>query len=319
VNAPARGSAAGRVCPADYQYGPAVFARPAEIEAGTLYVAGGLYGNLQALRAAAAMARAEPEARLVLNGDFHWFDADPDWFAAVEDAARGHLRLRGNVETEIARGVTPETGCGCAYPDDVDETTVARSNAIIAGLAETIADQAATRQALAALPMHLVAQVGTARVAVVHGDADSLAGWRFARAALDDPRQQPWRARVQAESRIDVFASTHTGAPALRLFGAGDGAWAVANNGAAGLPNAAGRRHGIITRISVKPYRVPSLYGARVGGVFIDALALDYDHAAFLSDFDALWPPDSPAALSYRGRIVEGPSETLAQAAPIRA
>ena len=216
MNAPARGNAAGRVCPADYWYGPAVFARPAEIKADTLYVTGGLYGNLQALRTAEAMAKAEPGARLVLNGDFHWFDADPAWFAAVEAAARGHLRLRGNVETEIARGVTPETGCGCAYPDGMDEEVVARSNAIIGRLADTIAGDAATRQALAALPMHLVAQIGDARVAVVHGDADSLAGWRFARAALDDPRQEPWRARVRAESGIDVFASTHTGAPALR-------------------------------------------------------------------------------------------------------
>jgi len=278
-------------------------------------VAGGLYGNLQALRAAEAMAQAEPGARLVLNGDFHWFDADPDWFAAVEDAARRHLRLRGNVETEIARGVTPETGCGCAYPDDVDEAVVVRSNAIIARLAETIASDAATRQALAALPMHLVAQVGRARVAVVHGDADSLAGWRFSRAALDDPRQTPWRARVRAEGRIDMFASTHTGAPALRLFGAGEGAWAVANNGAAGLPNAVGHQCGIVTRIGVKPRR-PALYGALCGGVFIDALPLIYDHAAFLDAFDACWPAASPAALAYRRRIVEGPDDTIARAAP---
>ncbi|MBD0275109.1 MAG: hypothetical protein ICV73_24685 [Acetobacteraceae bacterium] len=319
MNAPTRGRAAGRVCPADYWYGPAALARPADFEAEALYVAGGLYGNLQALRAVSALAAAEPGARLALNGDHHWFDADPAWCAAVEEEARGHLRLRGNVETEIARGVTPETGCGCAYPDDVDETVVARSNAIIARLAEVVAGDAATRRALAALPMHLVAQVGPARVAIVHGDADTLAGWRFGRAALDDPHEEPWRARARAESRIDVFASTHTGAPALRVFGGGACAWAVANNGAAGLPNAAGGRFGIVTRVAVSPSRVPPLYGARVGGVFVEALRLDYDHAAFLDAFDACWPSASPAALAYRRRIVAGPDGTLERAAPARA
>jgi hypothetical protein len=315
MNAPAPGSAAGRVCPIDYWYGPAVFTRPPEIEADALYVAGGVYGNLPALEAAEAMALAEPGARLVLNGDFHWFDAEPAWFAAVEALAGRHLRLRGNVETEIARGVTIETGCGCAYPESVDDDVVARSNAIIARLAEIITDDAATRRALAALPMHLVAQIGEARVAIVHGDAESLAGWRFDRSALDDARRQLWLQRVREASGVDVFASTHTCAAALRCFRSDDIEWAVANSGAAGMPNS-GRLFGILVRIGVDPSPVPPLYGTQIKGVFVDALPLVYDHAAFLAAFDACWPPDSPAARSYRRRIVDGPDGELAAAAP---
>jgi hypothetical protein len=39
-------------------------------------------------------------------------------------------RERGNVETELSDPVDG-AGCGCAYPDWVDEGTVARSNRII--------------------------------------------------------------------------------------------------------------------------------------------------------------------------------------------
>jgi hypothetical protein len=50
---------AGRVCPADYTYSPSVFARAPDFTAGTLYVAGGLYGNLAALAEVERMAAAE--------------------------------------------------------------------------------------------------------------------------------------------------------------------------------------------------------------------------------------------------------------------
>src|SRR5579872_1279701 len=63
MNAPARtgssGSAAGRNCPLDYTYDPAVFARPADFSAQVLYVVGGLYGNLPAAHAIERLAGAE--------------------------------------------------------------------------------------------------------------------------------------------------------------------------------------------------------------------------------------------------------------------
>src|SRR6185312_15099106 len=106
-------SRSGRFCPADYYYSPAVFARAPEIVAETLYVVGGLYGNESALDAIEALASAEAhEPRIVFNGDFHWFDAVPDWFAAIERRVLSHAALRGNVETELARAHDVGAGCG---------------------------------------------------------------------------------------------------------------------------------------------------------------------------------------------------------------
>lgn len=68
----------GRSCPTACHDGRAVFHRPPELEAGTLYAASGLYRN-----PLAALERAV----LVFNGDFHWFDAEPDWFAQVQAGA----------------------------------------------------------------------------------------------------------------------------------------------------------------------------------------------------------------------------------------
>jgi hypothetical protein len=294
----------GRVCPVDYRYEPQVLARRPEIRAPALYVAGGVYGNLQALRAADAMAGAEAGAVLVLNGDFHWFDAEPAWFAAIEATTARHLRLRGNVETEVARGVAVETGCGCAYPAAVDDATVRRSNAIIADLAKA-ADPTARRR-MAGLPMHLVAEVGGARIGIVHGDAQSLAGWRFDPAALDEPGARDWLAEVRAASGCHVFACAHTCSPGLRRFAFAADEMVVANNGAAGMPNGPDIGIGIVVRIGVAPSPVCPLAGTRISGVHVDLLPLAYDHGAFLETFDARWPAGSPAEQSYRARIVDG-------------
>lgn len=319
MNAPLSAPLAGRTCPLDYRYEPAVFAQGDPLRGSALYVAGGLYGNLPALRAADAMAAAEPGAVLVLNGDVHWFDATPAWFAAVEDAASRHLAIRGNVETEISRGVSAETGCGCAYPDSVDEATVERSNAVAATLSAVAAQVPGARARLAGLPMHRVADIGGARVAIVHGDAESLAGWRFDRTRLDDPRERIWLERVRRESRIDVFASTHTCSPTLRHLRLAAGEMVVANNGAAGMPNARGTRFGILTRVAPTPSPTAPLYGVEVAGLYVEALPLTYDHGAFLAAFDACWASGSPAAVSYRERIVAGPCGSLDGAAPGRA
>jgi len=65
---------AGRICPLDYTYDPAVFARRADFSTDILYIVGGLYGNLAAARAIERLAAAERgDVEIVYNGDFHWF------------------------------------------------------------------------------------------------------------------------------------------------------------------------------------------------------------------------------------------------------
>lgn len=309
------GEKAGRNCPRDYAYAPSVFARAPDFAADTLYVVGGLYGNLEALAAVDALAAGErTEPRVVFNGDFHWFDAEAEWFAEVEHRVAPHAALRGNVETELARPEDVGAGCGCAYPETVDDGVVQRSNAILMQLHEGA--PAAARARLSALPMHLVVQVGGLRVGIVHGDAASLAGWRFAQSPLDDAANRRWLGAVRAESQIDAFACTHTCLAALRDFAFDAGRLTVINNGAAGMPNFAGSRFGVVTRIAISPSPHQPLYGLVREGVHIDALALDYDHAAFVGRFLKRWPQGAPAHQSYYRRITAGPDYNIDQAAP---
>jgi hypothetical protein len=152
--------APGRTCPTAYGYRAADLADAPELVAETLYVIGGLYGNLQALDAIEAMAARESgPVALVFNGDFHWFDIDPAAFARVETVVGDHRALRGNVETELANG-PGEAGCGCAYPEWIDDDVVTRSNAIMERLAVTADALDGVRARLAGLPMFLRARVG---------------------------------------------------------------------------------------------------------------------------------------------------------------
>lgn len=321
MNAPQRTAAtaseaaAGRMCPFDYRYRPAVFARPPDFEAGTLYVVGGLYGNAAALDEIERMAAAERRpVTLVFNGDFHWFDADAAWFAGIERRIAPHRALRGNVETEIARPDDIGAGCGCAYPDTVSGETVRWSNEIIAALRAVARAHAGIAERLAALPMHLVARVGALRIGIVHGDAWSLAGWRFAHDMLDDPARAQDIARLRAQSGIDMFASTHTCLAALRRLETPDGPLTIVNNGAAGMPNFSGQTTGLITRIATTPSPHRPLYGMAQADVSCDALPVHYDNTAFLARFLARWPQGSPAHASYFARIGNGPAYAIAQA-----
>jgi hypothetical protein len=305
------------MCPFDYRYDPAVFRRAPEIETEILYVVGGLYGNLEALDAVERLAAAErTPPTVVFNGDFHWFDAEPGWFAAVERRVRAHRAMRGNVETEIARAGDIGAGCGCAYPKSVDDGVVRRSNAILADLKAAAGALPGVPAQLARLPMHLLAKVGGLCVGIVHGDAASLAGWRFAHDTLDDAAHWRWLDDIRSAAEVDVFASTHTCLAALRDFSLPHGRLTVVNNGAAGMPNFAGTRFGLISRIATRAGPHAPLYGLVRDGVHVEAIPVAYGEAAFLRRFLARWPQATAAHLSYFRRIAAGPDYTVAQARP---
>jgi len=296
--------APGRNCPLSYRYSPEVFRRAPDIEAGTLYVIGGLYGNPFALDAIRDLAAQEsPAPRLVFNGDFNWFDVDPGGFAALNARVLEHVALRGNVETELAND-GDEAGCGCAYPEYVGDADVARSNAILGRLRETARGFPRLRERLGGLPMHAVAAVAGVRIGIVHGDAWSLAGWRFSQEALSDEVID----RAFGAANVEVFASSHTCLPVTYRVPAG----VIANNGAAGMPNFRGSRYGLLTRIAAAE-RTDALYRERLGPIVVETLAVRYDHERWLAQFDRLWPAGSPAAVSYRNRITDGPAYALAQ------
>lgn len=308
---------AGRMCPADYRYAPFVFDRPAELSTDILYIVGGLYGNLPALDFVERLASEEKsKVTIAFNGDFHWFDAEREWFSDVERRVRAHVAIRGNIETEIARKDDIGAGCGCAYPENVDDGIVDRSNLILRELHRVAGGIPGARRRLGQLPMHLVARVGDAKVAIVHGDAWSLAGWHFAHDALADASRRQRFEQLRREAGVDIFASTHTCLAALRRFSTPNGDLTVINNGAAGMPNFRGSSFGLMTRIAARPSAHLRLYGSEHNGVHVDAIPLDYDNAMFLKAFLRRWPEGSPAHASYFGRIATGPDYDVAQARP---
>jgi hypothetical protein len=218
----------GRFCPLAYRYQPEALVGPAQLEAETLYVVGGLYGNLAALRAVLERADREPggPATVAFNGDFHWLDVDPQEFEAISETVMAHHATMGNVEAELASD--EDAGCGCAYPDYIGDEVVDRSNQIMTRLRATASRFPSLVRRLGELPRHLTASVGGHRVGILHGDPESLAGWRLALEAMEpgDPlvrRQVGWRGQptITADlldwfgrADVDVFASTHTGLPA---------------------------------------------------------------------------------------------------------
>ena len=291
---------AGRDCPLDYRLPEDSFLGEPLFDCEALYVVGGLYGNRQALGALEKRLAAEPGAKAVFNGDAHWFDRSPEVFADIEKRLSAHLVLRGNVETELGRA-DASAGCGCGYPDEVDEQTVEWSNSIHAQLLKTVHGLEGMAASLAARPPTALVSVGGKHIAITHGDEQSLAGWGCARAALAQASRQQALAQWSATRGIAVLATSHTCAPAALTLDR----CAVVNNGAAGMPNFDNGRYGLVSRIALKPHPA-ALYRAKLAGLIIEALPLGYDHQAFVQEFDRQWPADSPAALSYRPRLLDG-------------
>ena len=181
----------------------------------------------------------------------------------------------------------------------VDEAVVQRSNAIQQQLNRTVQGIPGMAERLAARPSTALVSVAGQRVAISHGDEQSLAGWSCSRESLSEAARQHELDQWFAAQNIQVLATSHTcSAVALNLTHG-----ALINNGAAGLPNFAGGRYGLVSRISTTPHPA-ALYRGQRNGLFIEALPLNYQHDAFLADFDRQWPACSPAALSYRSRIL---------------
>ncbi len=303
-------STPGRFCPLSYHHGAEALRSAMRIQADPAWVVGGLYGNVEALAALRTRVDADRERglspRVIFNGDYHWFDADPGDFDRVESGVADHITLAGNVEAELA-DPDMEAGCGCAYPASVDEATVERSNAIMARLQATAAARPEAVARMAALPRVARLHVGDVTIGVIHGDPDWLAGWDLAvdhlapnGGATDAARVHDWARRAG----VDAFACSHTCLPWLGELGR----VAVINNGSGGMPNFDGRRFGLATRIaSADQPADDACLALTFGGIRFEAVPLVYDHGAWWSRFTRTWPADSPAYTSYAARLRHGP------------
>lgn len=293
----------GRSCPLAYRYGAGALAAQATLCADSLWIAGGLYGNTFAYRRLAELFAADRgNSALIFNGDFHWFDIADEAFAEIERGVALHAATRGNIEAEISQ---PQAGagCGCAYPDWVGDGDVARSNGIIERLKETAQRAPGAAARLVDLPMFRIAVVGGQRIAIVHGDAESLAGWGFSQEALATREGRDAAVRAFRAAGVQVFASSHTCLPVLQVF---ENAGVVVNNGAAGMPNFAGTAYGLATRIALAPH-AGALYRTRIGQLNVEAVPIDYDARSWREAFLAQWPEGSDAHASYWRRINHGP------------
>ncbi|MEO6974380.1 MAG: hypothetical protein ABI144_00725 [Gallionella sp.] len=307
----------GRICPLRYRYGAAAIATAPVRQVETLYVVGGLYGNLPALDVVESMAAAEQHpVTLCFNGDFNWFNVDNEGFRAVNQRVLQHHATLGNVEAELQVDAD-DAGCGCAYPDDVAADVVERSNQIHARLRAMAQHHPDILEQLAGLPMFARYRVGSANIGVVHGDAESLSGWRFDMSMPEQIKETAWLCDLFDEADVDVFASTHTCLPVLRHSGDMPGGRVVINNGAAGMPNFSATRYGLLTRVSIHPACQPTLYGVTLQGVHIDALSICYDSDAWQTQFLANWPKHSAAWTSYYSRILHGPQYSMLEASKL--
>jgi hypothetical protein len=220
-------SGPGPSCPLAYRYRPEDLAGPAAFECTTLYVVGGLYGNTYALEVVLERAATEltpPE--IVFNGDFHYLDAHGAAFRAIAQSVLAHRASLGNVEYVLATG-DAALGCGCDYPHYVPDRVVADSNAIVEQLRLAGAGSSGYLAQLADLPRHLTVSLGGRRVGIVHGDPESLAGWKLALEAVD-PADPVARARTGwsgaptstdqildwcDRAEVEIICCTHTGLP----------------------------------------------------------------------------------------------------------
>ena len=313
-------AAPGRSCPLHYRYRPAAFAAAPATACDTLYVVGGLYGNTDALAQVLALFEQERgHKRLVFNGDFNWFNTDAASFEAINSQVLRHTALRGNVETELASDADDDAGCGCAYPAWVGDGVVERSNRILQRLRGTARRFPQLQQQLSALPMWARVDVAGLRVAIVHGDAESLAGWGFAQEHLQDAAHRDTVRGWFAQAQVDAFACSHTCLPVFHCLPVPSQALApmVLNNGATGMPNFRGDPAGLFTRIASTPFAGPAAarrHGQRAGTAFVDAIAVNSASAAWRAQFLQQWPAGSDAYASYWQRIAEGPAFEPAQA-----
>jgi NADPH-dependent 2,4-dienoyl-CoA reductase/sulfur reductase-like enzyme len=112
--------ARGRSCPRSYRYRPEALAGPARLEADTLYVVGGLYGNPVALRALLERADREPGGlpAMMFNGDcvhtHHRLLSEPSYLPlgtiahkqgriAGENALGGQASFAGSLGTQVVK------------------------------------------------------------------------------------------------------------------------------------------------------------------------------------------------------------------------
>ncbi len=217
-----------------------------------LMVFGGPYSNLEATRAVLGeAARLEIAAdRIICTGDVVAYGADP---AATVELVRGSVRhvVMGNCEQSIAAG---SADCGCGFP--TGSTCERLSAAWFAHATREL--NADARAWMADLPRRIDIEMGSYRLAVIHGGVDIMNRFIFASTVTAIKFEE------MRKIALDGVIAGHCGLPFTQAINGQ--LWH--NAGAVGMPANDGT-----------PRVWFSLLRAEAEGITIEHRALDYDFA----------------------------------------
>ncbi len=290
----------GRNCSLKYILNNEWAKYPKEVSNKVIYIIGGLYGNFFALEKIKELAKLErDEPLLVFNGDIHWFDILEKDFLNIENIIKKDIKLLGNVEYELLNE-EDLFGCGCNYPEDVDEGIVNRSNIIHSMMKNNIKDKIVLDD-IKNRDKTICLSVMNKNIAVTHGDEKNMAGWLCSIDNLKLENRREELANWFINNNIDVLATTHTCLPVITTIKSS----VVINNGSSGMANVQNETYGIITRIAENSHP-NNIVSQKIDNIFIELVKVDFNIDEFINWFDKIWDKNSPASISYRNRIVNG-------------
>ncbi|MBB4078167.1 alkylhydroperoxidase/carboxymuconolactone decarboxylase family protein [Lewinella aquimaris] len=187
---------------------------------GPLLIFGGVYSNLEALRAIRAEAdfRGLPPERVICTGDTPGYCADPEACLRFLQEWGCHA-IAGNVEINLRDGVDD---CGCNFNDGSRCDMFAR-------MWYAYAREAVSPQSLSfmhSLPLALSFRYANRQVVVLHGSADHESEFIW--------KSTPWQTKQRSFAVLgaDVIIGGHSGLPFAD--GQDDRLWL--NAGAVGMP-----------------------------------------------------------------------------------
>lgn len=257
------------------QSGPAVESNVVVVRPGNpLLVFGGPYSNLEALQAMIAETRRRgilPE-RVICTGDVVAYGADA---AATAELIRdfGCHVIMGNCEESLAASLED---CGCGFPEGSACQRLATDWFQHASREMT----PTLRNWMSSLPRRIVVEIGSFRLAVVHGGVGSINQFIFASTPAEE------KARQLAAAGVDGVIAGHCGIPFTQTIGGR--LWH--NAGTIGMPANDGT-----SRVWY------SVLTALEGLVSVQHFPLGYDHAAAAAKMRRAGLPEGYAAALKNG------------------
>ena len=262
---------------------------------GPVLIFGGPYGNLEATQALRQAARALdiPGKRVICTGDVVAYGADPqrvvdlirDWGCAV---------VMGNCEESLAADAAD---CGCGFEEGT--ACAALSDQWFTATRRDLDDDA--KRWMGGLPRQVRFSAGGRALAAVHGAATQINKFIFASTPLSV------KAAEIAATTCDGVIAGHCGVPFTEIIGGR--LWH--NSGALGMPANDGSArvwYSVLTPLA--------------GGLHIEHLPLDYDHAAAAAKMRARGYPAGYADCLGSGLWpscdVLPPAERAARGQPLR-